>query len=136
MMIALYDTTNSKNGYNDSRGGKYNSNPTEKTRQKLSEAGKGKKNSMYGRTGYNNPSSKPMICITTGYCFGSSREAARYYGISYGNINRCCRGEKKSAGKLPDGTKLVWRRISDIPKPQLTESDKEHLRYILNKYSA
>lgn len=111
---------------------------SEETRQKMKDNHadiNGKNNPMYGKTGYNNHSSKAVMCITTGQCFGSSSEAARYYNISNGNgsnIRRCCHGKYKSSGKLPDGTKLVWKYVSDLPKPQLTEADKEHLRDLLN----
>lgn len=124
VMIALYDTTNPNNGYNDSKG---NGLPSEETRQKISESQTGKKNHK----------SKAVICITTGQCFGSAREAARYCKLKgQGHVNDCCNGKRNFAGKSPDGRPLVWKYVQDIPKPQLAESDKEHLRSILNKYSA
>lgn len=115
----------------------YGKTHTEEARQKMSEANKGKNHPMYGRTGHNHPTSKSVICITTGQCFGSTREAARLLNLkSSGGIRNCCGGRYKSAGTLPDGTKLVWRYISDLPRPNLTDSDKMHLRYLLDKYSA
>ena len=110
---------------------------TEEHKQNISESKKGKNNPNYGKTGYKNHSSKSVICITTGQCFGSSEEAARWLNIRNGTgIRQCCNGRTKTAYKLPDGTKLIWCYISDLPKPQLTESDKEHLRNLLNKYNA
>jgi group I intron endonuclease len=125
----------------------YGKTHTEETKQKISEATKGENNPMYGRTGenspmygktgHNHPKSKSVICITTGQCFGSTEEAARLLNLkSSGNIRNCCRGRYKSSGTLPDGTKLVWKYISDLPRPQLTDSDKVHLRDLLDKYSA
>lgn len=149
-LIAYYDSTDETKGYNISPGGGIQSKETRKKiseakkgkplteehKQKLSEALKGKfigENSyMYGRTGYNCPSSKSVICITTGKCFGSTAEASRYYNFDDSNIRKCCRGERNYSGKLSDGTKLVWCFISDLPKPQLTEADKVHLRDLLN----
>ena len=53
--------------------------------------------------------------------FFTVEEAKEYYGIkSNGGIIECCKGKKfykgkwhkvKYAGKLPDGTKLVWKRL-------------------------
>ena len=134
VMIALYDTTNPNNGYNDSKGTGIQS---EETKRKISESTRGENNPMYGRRGYDNPTSKSVICITTGQCFGSAQEASRYYSSNHkAHIADCCNGKRKSACKLPDGTKLVWKYVQDLPRPQLTEADKVHLRYILNKYSA
>ena len=53
---------------------------------------------------------KQVMCITTGKIFNSVAEASRYYNIkSPSNISVCCKGKKKSAGKLSDKTKLVWK---------------------------
>lgn len=161
-LIAYYDSTNQNKGYNISPGGNLSS---EETRQKISESLKGEKNPMYGRIGEKHPMygkhhseetrqklseankgkhmgrdnhrSKTVMCITTGQCFGSTREAARHYNFySNAHISSCCNGKRKTAGTLSDGTKLAWRYISDLPRPQLTDSDKVHLRYLLDKYSA
>lgn len=54
--------------------------------------------------------SKPVICITTGEIFPSQSEAARYYNIPQGNISKCLKGERQSAGKLPNTKqKLFWK---------------------------
>lgn len=50
---------------------------------------------------------KPVVCINTNEYFDSISEAQRFYSIY--NIDNVCRGKYKSAGKLPDGTKLRWR---------------------------
>ena len=88
---------------------------------------------MYGKTGFNHPKSKSVICLTTGFAFGSTREAGLYYDIACNNISSCCNGKLKSAGKL-NGEKLKWKFICDLPKPILTESEKEHLRYIRDRF--
>lgn len=56
--------------------------------------------------------SKAVECITTGEVFNSISEAARTYGIIQGNISKCLKGERKSAGKHPEtGEKLFWKLV-------------------------
>ena len=91
---------------------------SEETKLKMSEShkgqipwNKGKKNSeehnrkigeaMKGKT------SKKVVCITTGEIFDSMKEAGNYYNVTRSNITLCCKGIRKSAGKL-NGTKLQW----------------------------
>lgn len=136
-MIAIYNTNNPDYGYNETDGGDHFKH-SERTKQIISESLKGKRigknNPMYGKTGSDNPVSKTVICITTGHCFGSIREAGRHYKTTFQNISSCCNGKRNYSGKLPDGTKLTWKFISDLPRPQLTDSDKVHLRDLLDKY--
>ena len=61
--------------------------------------------------GKNNPSAKAVICLTTKRIFLCIVDAAKYYNIHDSLINRCCKGKLKSAGKLPNNTKLVWRYL-------------------------
>ena len=49
-----------------------------------------------------------VICLTTEEIFNSIKEAGRKYNIFANSISQCCKGKLKSAGKLPDGTKLIW----------------------------
>ena len=79
---------------------------SEETRKKISEANKGK------NTGKNNPCAKSVICVTTNMIFTTVKEGTEYYNCN--NISLCCKGRRKSAGKLSDGTKLVWRFIEII----------------------
>ena len=115
--IALYDTINRDKGYNISIGGEGSSgcNHTEEWKQQHSKKMSGKNNPMYGirLTGKNNSRARPIICITTRLLFYTAKEAAKHYNINSGSdITRCCKGKRKSAGKLPDGTKLVWRYVN------------------------
>lgn len=125
-MIAMHNTTNPKFGYNRTSGGDGCSRPcSEGTKQKLREANLGKKLSeetkakisknnaktMLGISTKDNPNSKPVICITTKRVFYSSKDAEAFYSTGH-HIQECCRGRRKSCGKLPDGTKLVWRFIN------------------------
>lgn len=226
ILIALYDTTNHNNGYNNSSGGEHGRH-SEETKQKISKARKGKyvgeNNSFYGRThseetkrklsearkgktlseetkqkirehhwdnsGENNPNygkcgelsprygkihseetkekiskarkgkthseetkekirkasegrihseeakekirkanSKTIICITTKQVFYGIAEAEKITGICRTSIGCCCRGSYKSAGKAPDGTKLKWAYVQNLPKPQVSEDKKQLLR--------
>ena len=79
----------------------------EETGEKISKALKGK------YCGKNNFNSKPVICLTTKRIFYTTTEGVKYYNCS-NHISECCKGKIKSCGKLPDGTKLVWRFIEII----------------------
>ena len=97
---------------------------SEETKRKKSEhhAFKGKKRPEHSKkmSGGNNPNAKSVICLTTLEIFNSCSEGAKKYNIKNScNIANCCRkyvypnGRKvKSAGKLQDGTKLVWRYLN------------------------
>ena len=116
-------------GENNPMYGKHHS---EETRKKLSESRKGEKHPNYGKplpeetkrklseamkgknTGKNHPRAKTIICITTFRIFYTATEGAEYYECQQTNINMVCKGKRKYAGKLPDGTKLVWRYIEII----------------------
>lgn len=53
---------------------------------------------------------KRVLCITTGEIFSSLGEASEAKNILKGNLSSVCRKrfQCKTAGKLPDGTKLEW----------------------------
>ncbi|URZ16921.1 NUMOD3 domain-containing DNA-binding protein [Clostridium felsineum] len=114
------------NGYNSTSGGDTGMEVCEATKQKISEAQKGEKNPMYGRTGDKCPSygrtgekhpfygkshseatkqklCKPVLQLDkkTGAViaeFPSMMDAERQTGIYNGNIVKVCRGKQKSAG--------------------------------------
>lgn len=72
---------------------------SEEHKRKIGEAGKGREG-------------KKVICITTNEIFLSIMEASRKYNVPDGNINKCCKGERKSAGRHPiTGEKLVWKYV-------------------------
>lgn len=48
-----------------------------------------------------------VICLVTGEIFNSQAEAKIKYTSSM-HISDCCKGKRKSSGKLADGTKLTW----------------------------
>jgi len=51
---------------------------------------------------------KKVYCETTNETFESMYKASKKYGVDVSGISSCCKGDCKSAGKLPDGTKLKW----------------------------
>ena len=67
---------------------------------------------MYGITGSDHPSSKKVQCINNGMIFDSAKEASSWGHCNYSKLCMCCRGERKSCGKL-NGEKLKWKFIED-----------------------
>ena len=57
--------------------------------------------------------SEKIICLTTGKVFNSVKQAEQFYGMKKSNIRKCCKGERETCGKLPDGTKLKWMFLKD-----------------------
>ena len=93
---------------------------SEVQKKKISESLKGEKNFNFGKKrpehskamkGINNPRARKVKCITTGEVFECIKFASEKYKINDKGIINCCRGNQKSAGKLEDGTKLIWEYI-------------------------
>lgn len=65
----------------------------------MSLAAKGKPKSLESRQKMreNNVNNKPVICVETNEIFFNSNEAGRKLGIRGSNINRCCKGTRKTA---------------------------------------
>lgn len=126
--IKLKKIKNSPKGKNHWNYGKHHS---EETREKIRKGNKGKKfsqerrDAMKGkRKGLKNNKTKSVICLTTKKIFITMTEASEYYNVNKNQITKCClgfsygygkdKGKKfkcDHAGKLPDGTKLVWRYL-------------------------
>ena len=124
LYINKFDCIN--NGYNHTEGGGgvrlfgennpfYGKTHSDETKNKISK-------NHANVSGKNNPRARKIICITTGKIFDTIKEASEYYNVDRSFITACCvgykmnKGEKKiikSAGKLPDGTPLVWKYLSD-----------------------
>ena len=86
------------------------------TKKKISET-RIKNNLSKGK---NNSNAKSIICLTTKKIFFTVREGAKFYNAPETSIGQCCKGFKmhkgkkrkvKSAGKLFDGTPLVWKYL-------------------------
>ena len=67
-----------------------------------------------------NPNAKSVICLTTKKIFLTAKEGSEYYNISRSEISLCCKGFRirngkkyrvKYAGRLSDGTELVWKKL-------------------------
>ena len=68
---------------------------SEEAKKKMSESKKGEKHPMYGKTGENNPKSKPVVQIDPNTnevinTYFGTREAARQTGFDQSNISKCC----------------------------------------------
>ena len=63
-----------------------------------SEAQKGEKHPMFGKTGELNPTSKVVLCIELNKVFGSAHEAARELNLGYSHICAVCRGDRRTCG--------------------------------------
>lgn len=74
----------------------YGKSHSEETREKISE--KHKRLDKSHLKGAKNPSSRPIICITTGEVFKTASEASLQYQTDLSSIIKCCRGKKNSAG--------------------------------------
>ena len=95
----------------------YGKKHSEETRKKIGESRKYPK-------GKENAVSKKVICITTMKVFDSISEAMKEYGIKgSADIGHCCNGYKikkgkkikvNQAGRLPDGTPLIWKFLTII----------------------
>lgn len=99
---------------NPRKGFKMSDEQKEKIRNSLT----GEKNSNYGKNrpehskamkGFKNPRAKTVRCITTGEIFKCAIDGANKYNTTNSNILKCCKGKQKSAGKLKDGTRLIWQ---------------------------
>jgi len=62
---------------------------------------------------------RKVVCITTGVKFNNVVEGTKKYHAGDSQIINCCKGTAMSAGKLPDGTKLVWMYMKDYLELQI-----------------
>lgn len=86
-LIARYNTTDRKYGYNVSAGG---DTPL--------------------LTGANNPGSIKVVCINTGEIFDTINDAAIKYNICDRCISACCKGTRHTTGNHPDtGERMIWQ---------------------------
>lgn len=82
----------------------YGKSHSDLTKSKISNANKGK------RMGKDNYNSRRILLVNTNETFDSIADAERKYNIRHQDIGKCCRGIRKSAGKI-NGEKAMWRYI-------------------------
>ena len=51
---------------------------------------------------------RKILCLTTGEVFETASEASRKYNLTPTNVLNCCKGKRKSAGKINE-QKLIWQ---------------------------
>ena len=112
-LILQFDTTNREKGYNLLSGGKQGYNHSKETIQKIKNS-----NYKYWKQYFTNENTKDIglkhmeimhekarkqvICLNTGEIFDSLISAAKFSGLKQATpICRCCKGERKTAGKHP-----------------------------------
>lgn len=125
-LIKVWDSINKEKGYNIATGGETPS-PTEETRRKMSET---QKNIWCSRSkelseAISKARAKSVICITTKKLFNTVTEGAKYYGCLQGHISNVCNNKESFAGKLEDGTPLVWMYLEDYEKATEEEINKK-----------
>ena len=90
---------------------------SEEAKQKMSESHKGKKLSEEHKKKLSEANkgklSKKVICVTTCKIFNSLKDAGNYYNVAKSHISNCCKGKRKSAGKLQNGVRLQWKYLKD-----------------------
>lgn len=89
---------------------------SEETKKKLSQVHKGRQFSEESKRKMkeNNARARKIVCITTGEIFNCINEASRKYNVSNQNISACCRGKRKTTGKLATGERLIWKYVEEI----------------------
>lgn len=118
-LIKLYNTNHKDCGYNIAEGGDC---PliTNETKEKIRQSKLGhstsddtKRKMSLAKIGKNHPKAKKIICINTQTIYDTAIQASRETGVNDGNILSCCKGILKSAGKLDDGTPMIWQYLEN-----------------------
>ena len=81
----------------------YGKQHSEATKQKIADKNKGENSAKYG-TG------QKVMCVNTNEVYISIHDAFLKTGISKGSISECCKGKRKSAGKI-NGEKAIWKYV-------------------------
>ena len=84
---------------------------SEEHKQKISKANKSLSKEIKQKV-YDSHKKK-VLCIETGEIFNSTKDAERYYNTGKYSVSNAAnpKSNNKTAGTLPDGTKLHWRYI-------------------------
>ena len=83
---------------------------TKEKRDNMSKAKSGDKSFMYGKFGKNCPTSKLLLCITTGTIYEGVSDASRKLGLNIEHIASVARGIKQFTGhkKYPGGLQFKY----------------------------
>ena len=113
--IKLYDSVSRDKGYNLKNGGNNGYQLSKETIQKIKNS-----NKIYAETHKEDyaqrlekahiKARKKVMCLNNNKIFDSQLMAANYAGLKNSTpISRCCKGERKTAGKHPiTGERLKW----------------------------
>lgn len=82
-----------------------------------------------GQMERNKASAHSIILTNTGEVFNFIKDAVRKYGVK--NISGCCTGKIVSAGKMPDGTPMIWRYLEDYNKEKDYKYDNSVIKKIV-----
>ena len=69
----------------------------------------------------------------SGFAQWNVSKAKEFYNIKSNHIASCCKGIRKSCGKLKDGTPLEWKYIDDLTEEEYIKYDIENKLKELNK---
>jgi len=85
-------------------------------------------NKLISKASNGNSSSKPkiVICVNTLKVYYSIGKASKQTNVNKGHIVDCCKGKRQCAGKLEDGTKLVWRYVENLSPEEYIKYDIEN----------
>lgn len=113
--IKLYDFVNRDKGYNLKNGGNNGYQLSKETIQKIKNSNKiyaemHKEDYIQRLEKAHTKARKKVICLNNNKIFDSQLIAANYAGLkNSAPISRCCKGERKTAGKDPiTGERLKW----------------------------
>lgn len=82
-----------------------------------------------GQEERNKASAHPVVLTNTGEVFDYMEDAMKKYGKL--NISGCCRGEIVSAGKMVDGTPMIWRYLEDYDDNEDYTYDNNTIKKII-----
>lgn len=121
-LIKLYNTNHRSCGYNITSGGDCHT-ITDETKEKISKSKVGhlvsnetKTKMSVAKLGANHPRARKIICVNTLKIYYTAIQAERETGIYNSHILSCCKGELKSAGKMSNGSPMVWKYYDEYNK--------------------
>ena len=106
----------------------YGKHLSDSTKKKLSEA-------ITGMFAYDKHyEAISVICLNTNKVFTTMKAAGEFYNTNPFNISKCCKKERKSSGKLDDGTPLQWEYYEIGKDYNLKEYKKDTVEKPINQY--